>query len=214
MMGGIGSGRRWHYGTKDTTGDFRSIDVRRWQRDGFLRPGYAFGWQWTTEGKVSASIQVRVESSQVRLIYRHRRNGSDWKDENYAVRLEQTKCNLGGQRTWFLCPARGCGRRVALLYGGEIFACRHCYRLAYPSQNERPPERLLRKARKIRGRVASDADLMLPFPPRPKGQWTRTYLRLREKGTRAERDANSVFLLRMRKLMGHLEHGDDDGGFW
>jgi hypothetical protein len=27
----------------------------------------------------------------------------------------------------FICPAAGCGRRVAILYGGGNFACRHCY---------------------------------------------------------------------------------------
>jgi hypothetical protein len=30
----------------------------------------------------------------------------------------------------------GCGQRVAILYGGDIFACRHCYQLAYPSARE------------------------------------------------------------------------------
>jgi hypothetical protein len=38
--------------------------------------------------------------------------------------------------TWFICPAVGCGRCVAILYGGGIFACRHCYRLAYASSRE------------------------------------------------------------------------------
>ncbi len=214
MMGGIGSGRRWYYGSKSTTGDYRSIDVRRWQREGLLRPGRLFGWQWSVEGEVSASIRVRVDSSEIRLIYCHRRGDSDWKDENYAVELEWTRCNMGGQRPWFRCPRRGCGRRVAILYGGEIFACRHCYRLAYPCQNERTPERLLRKARKIRERAAGDTDLTLPFPRKPKGQWTRTYLRLREKGTRAESEANAAFLFRMKGLMRHLERHDNDGGFW
>ena len=27
----------------------------------------------------------------------------------------------------FICPAAGYGRRVAILYGGGNFACRHCY---------------------------------------------------------------------------------------
>ena len=48
------------------------------------------------------------------------------KDEHYAVRIVRTVCNLGGSRAWFICPAVGCGRRVAILYGGGIFACRHC----------------------------------------------------------------------------------------
>ena len=35
-MGGMGSGRHWYWGAKDTTDDYRSIDVRRWKRDGLL----------------------------------------------------------------------------------------------------------------------------------------------------------------------------------
>lgn len=29
-MGGMGSGGHWYWGAKDTTDDYRSIDVRRW----------------------------------------------------------------------------------------------------------------------------------------------------------------------------------------
>ena len=60
-MGGIGSGRRWHYGAADTTADYRSIDVRRWKRDGLLEPHQTFRWQWSRHGEVMASINVRVE---------------------------------------------------------------------------------------------------------------------------------------------------------
>lgn len=31
-MGGIGSGRHWHWSAKNTVADYRSIDVRRWAR--------------------------------------------------------------------------------------------------------------------------------------------------------------------------------------
>jgi len=51
-MDGIGSGRHWYYGTKDATSDYRSIDVRRWERDGLLTPHQAFGWQWSRDGEV------------------------------------------------------------------------------------------------------------------------------------------------------------------
>ena len=56
-MGGMGSGRR-SQGGKDATDDYRALDVRRWQRDGFLTPGRAFGWQWTRNSETVASIQV------------------------------------------------------------------------------------------------------------------------------------------------------------
>ncbi|WP_264479512.1 hypothetical protein [Roseobacter weihaiensis] len=44
-MGGIGSGRNWHWSAKSTTADYRSTDVRRWARDGLPEPGRRFTWQ-------------------------------------------------------------------------------------------------------------------------------------------------------------------------
>nr|VFJ66706.1 MAG: hypothetical protein BECKDK2373C_GA0170839_11537 [Candidatus Kentron sp. DK] len=84
-MGGIGSGRRWHYDAKDTTGDYRSIDVRRLQRDGLLAPGRAFNWQWFRDDEVVGSIRVLTEADRVILDYRHQRGDSDWKEKNYPV---------------------------------------------------------------------------------------------------------------------------------
>ena len=44
-----------------------------------------------------------------------------------------------------------CGRKVTKLYaGGRLFACRHCYDLAYYSQQESLRERGLFKSQKIR----------------------------------------------------------------
>ena len=135
-MGSMGSGRHWYWGAKNSTDDYRSIDVRRWKRDGLLTPRQSFDWQWSCHGEVMASIRVRTEPDRVILTCRHRSCGEDWKGESHLVYLDWTDCNPGGQRSWFLCPARGCGRRVAILYGGGIFACRHCYQLSYPSQRK------------------------------------------------------------------------------
>lgn len=177
-MGGMGSGRRWHYGANDTTDDYRFIDVRRWHRERLLTPGRVFVRQWSRSGKVTASIQVRVEMDRVWLIYRHRSGGSEWKDENYPVRLDWTACNLGGQRPWFRCPARGCARRVAMLYGGGIFACRQCYKLAYPSQRETWDGRALRRADRIRARLGWVPGIVNGGGLKPKGMHWRTFMRL------------------------------------
>ena len=174
-MGGYGSGRRWNFCAKDTTSDYRSIDIRRWHRDGLLRPGISYGWQWTRNGEKVASINVTTEPSQVSLIYSHRTNGGEWKHENYPVRLTWTSCNYGGSRPWFLCPAKGCGRRVAKLYGGGIFACRHCYQLAYASQREGGADRLFRKADKIRDRMGWESGILNGPGKKPKGMHWRTY---------------------------------------
>lgn len=109
-MGGPGSGNRWRYGAKSTTHDYRTLDVRRWAREGMLRPGYRGGWQWTRNGEVVASIQMRTEEDQVILIYRHRSGNEGWKDEQYAVRIVRTPCNLGGSRPWFIARPLDAGR--------------------------------------------------------------------------------------------------------
>src|ERR1700716_4428936 len=99
-MGGPGSGNRWRYGAKTTTDDYRTLDVRRWAREGVLRPGYRGGWQWTRDGETVASIQMRAEQDRVILIYRHRsgapgssarRSAVDgaWQSSTAAARSEE-----------------------------------------------------------------------------------------------------------------------------
>jgi hypothetical protein len=177
-MGGIGSGRRLYLGERGTTDAYHSIDVRRWKRDGLLKPHQAFGWQWSRHGEVAASIRVRTESERVILTYRHRRGGDDWKDERYPVYLEWTPCHLGGQRPWFLCPARGCGRRLAILYGGGMFACRHCYQLAYQSQRESDYDRAARRADRIREKLGWEPGILNGEGWKPKGMHWNTFERL------------------------------------
>jgi hypothetical protein len=143
-----------------------------------LSPHQAFGWQWSRQGEVVASIQVRTEPGQVILSYRHRSSGGEWKEESYSVYLDWTACNFGGQRPWFLCPARGCGRRVAILYGGGIFACRHCYQLAYPSQRETWDDRAARKADRIRDKLGWEPGILNGNGWKPKGMHWNTFERL------------------------------------
>jgi hypothetical protein len=178
-MGGIGSGRRSHAG-KDTTSDYRSLDVRRLQRDDLLTPGLSFGWNWTRDGETVASIQVRTETNRVMLKYRHKSGGSDWQPMDYSVGLDWTECRLGGRRPWLICPALGCGRRVALLYigGAGIFACRHCYKLAYACQRERRDDRAARRADRIRERLGWEAGILNNDGGKPKGMHWRTFERL------------------------------------
>ena len=177
-MGGIGSGNRWRYGTRSTTDDLRCLDVRLWARDGLLRPGTHGKTKWLRRGEVVASINVRAEHDRVILSYRHRRGGHEWKDEEYAVRLSRTPCTLGGTRPWFICPAVGCGRRVAQLYGGAIFACRYCHRLAYASTREDAGDRAARRADRIRERLGWDAGFLNGKGPKPRWMRWPTFHRL------------------------------------
>ena len=181
-MGGWGSGRGQR--GKDTTSDYRALDVRRLQRDGLLSPGRLFGWNWTLDGETVASIQVRAETDRIVLNYRHKSGGSDWQPMEYPVYLEWTSLHFGGRRVWFLCPARGCGRRVAILFGGSIFACRHCHQLAYACQRETDDDRAMRRAETIRRRLGWEAGIANPEGGKPRGMHWRTFERLK-----AEHDA-------------------------
>ena len=184
-MGGIGSGNWYRWDKRDAVEDYRRLDVRRWQRNGYLEPGRWFSWQWTRDGETLASIGVTVEADRVILNYRHRGGSGERNAEEYPVRLDRTACTYGGTRAWFICPAVGCGRRVAILYGGGIFACRHCYRLAYESQREAAHSRALCRARKIYARLSGDPNC-LDMPDKPKGMHWRTYERLSAAAEAAE----------------------------
>ena len=165
------------YSTRDTTSSYRQLDIRVLQRKGFLRPRGWVSLYWSVNGEVVGSIQILAASDRVILSYRHQRYAEDWKSEEYSVLLNRTRCNYGGERIWFLCPARGCSRRVAVLYGGSIFACRHCYQLAYETQREAPHSRALRRVQNIRMKLGGSGSLADDFPGRPKGMHWRTYNR-------------------------------------
>jgi hypothetical protein len=190
-MGGWGSGKRWS--SKSTTSDHLKLDVRHLQRKSVLERGYSFSWGWTRDGEPAGNIVIRPEDDRVILTYRSRSRGDEWESLEYAVELEWLFCHLGGQRVYFRCPARGCGRRVAILYGGRIFACRRCHDLAYDCQKELPHHRAMRKAHKLADRLKGTGCLDDPAF-RPKGMHRKTFNRLERRYIRAQRQMNSLAL--------------------
>jgi hypothetical protein len=139
---------------EDTTAGHRSIDVRSLGRQGYLRPGTSFTFRWSQRGVQVASTGGYAGANSVVLSDRQRLRGSDqWQQNDYPVRLVRTPCHYGGESAWFLCPAQDCGRRVAILYAGSIFACRHCHHLAYQSQREQRYQRALSRTQAIRIRM-------------------------------------------------------------
>ena len=60
----------------------------------------------------------------------------------------------------------------------SYFLCRHCYDLRYESQRKDRAHRALRRAQKIRDQLGGSANMMEPFPERPKGMHHNTYVRL------------------------------------
>ena len=175
-MGGFGSGK---HGGKRCTNDLLAMDVRSINRAGRLKPGSWFTWQWTRNGEKTASIQLRVEADKVVLDYRNRSgHGGEWEEMRYAVALDWTHCGFGGRRVWWRCPAVGCGRRVAVLHGGRVFACRQCNRLAYRSQRETGDDRATRRADKLRNRLEWEPGILNGNGDKPKGMHWHTFERL------------------------------------
>ena len=175
---------RYADGGKDTVEGCRSIDVLELHRRGYLRSLRRFSWTWSTGGEQVASINVETQRHCVTLKYQSRSHGEDCSDAEQRVAIAWTPCRFGGERPWFTCSvaANGvyCGRRVTKLYGAQrLFACRHCYRLAYASQQEPVRRRGRWKSQKIRMRLGGSPNMREEFPDKPKGMHWRTYERWR-----------------------------------
>jgi hypothetical protein len=174
---------RYAGGGKTTVESCRSIDVLDWHTRGCLRSPRRFSWAWRHDGERVASINVETERHRVTLKYRSRRYGGGRTDVEQRFPVVWTPCRFGGDRPWFICAmytnSTYCGRQVTKLYqAGRLFACRHCSRLAYASQQESAHERGLGKAQRIRMRLGGTANMLDDFPEKPKGMHWRTYERL------------------------------------
>jgi hypothetical protein len=137
---------------------------------------------WTRDGERLASINVQAQRYAVTLKYQCGSYGEDWSDVEHRVAIAWMPCRFGGERPWFVCSVTSngvyCGRSVAKLYiAGRLFACRHCYQLAYASQQEPARLRGLKKSQKIRMRLGGSGNMLEDFPEKPKGMHWRTYER-------------------------------------
>jgi len=175
-MGGWGSGRRWS--SKEITTDYRRWDIRKTAREGWLAPGSCFIARWIVRGVEQAAVSVRAELDRIVVSYRHQYNGKPWESLEYPIFLERTQCHYGGTRVWFQCPRLGCGRRVAVLYSGRLFLCRHCRQLAYESQRESPLDRALARTQALHFRMGGDGSVIDGEPFKRKGMHQKTYDRL------------------------------------
>lgn len=201
-MGGFGSGRQ---GGSSCTTDMRALDVRAVQRLGMLTPGAAGVLKWSRNGAPCGAIRIEAGVCGVTLDYRRASlDADDWEAMRYPVLLTWTPCNFGGRRTWWRCPAAGCGRRVAVLYGGRVFACRQCHQLAYRCQREADDDRATRRADKLRDRLGWPGGILHGNGGKPKGMHWRTFERLQ-----AECDAHTARalggLVRLVARMGRVD---------
>lgn len=202
-MGGYNSG---NHGGKSTTADMRALDVRKLQRDGLLTPERSITLTWSRGGKAEANIDVQVHTDRVTLDYRQRDRGGEWQGMKYPVCLTWTTCHYGGQRAWWLCPAVGCGRRVAVLYGGSVFACRHCQRLTYRCQRETPDDRATRRADKLREQLGWVTGILNHAGGKPKGMHWQTFWRMRASHDAHVRQALAGMSAKLGLTMTQLGH--------
>jgi len=199
-MGNSYSGRR---GGKRTTGDMWALDIRKIERAGRLTAGQSFNWQWSRRGAVAASINIYTDTDRVTLDYRTKQHDGTWQAMNYPVMIQRTACQFGGQRAWWLCPH--CGRRVAVLYGGQRYACRHCQRLAYQSTRNTPESQAFARADKVRARMGWVPGIAFPPGEKPKGMHQQTYERWLLRYYTLSNQALGASSAAMDKLMGRLK---------
>jgi hypothetical protein len=176
---------------KESTDDYRTLNISALKRDGSLQPGMSLEWAWWRRGEKVASIGIAIESRHsMRLRYRSSRQGSVSVQHDYPVAISWTPCHLGGERPWLHCPS--CDRRVGKLYSGSVFACRHCMRLNYPSQQANKRDRALDRTWTLRRELGCDAgpfDYPAEYIRRPKGMHRTTFAKRIEKLVRVERQA-------------------------
>ena len=172
-MGGSNSGR---HGGKSTTNKMRSLDIRLLHCSGGLGPGELRTWSWTRSVSGVSRISMYAGDDAVTLAYQVTYQSGESRDYSYPVRIEWTPCNYGGRRAWWVCP--DCGRRVAVLWGGRRYACRHCHDLAYKSTRTAPGSECYARANKIRARLGWGGGVASPPGNKPKGMHWSTYSRL------------------------------------
>jgi hypothetical protein len=182
-MGGSGSGNWYRYDSKTIAEHCCSIDVRQLSRGGCLKPWLKYPLKWNN----GSNIIVETKPDAIDLSYGISRNEQPREDVRIIVPLSWSSCNYGGNRPWFICPGKGCGRRVAKLYlAGKYFLCRHCHNLTYSIQRQSKAFRLLDKAEKIYQRLGANNCNDLVTTSKPKGMHWRTYEGLVEEAQKAE----------------------------
>ena len=173
-------GHNWKGGA--TVEATRSLNVMTLARAGFLSdPARRGAWQWPRGDGSANWILMMGGRHLLTFDYSVRSPGEDWQKVQQRIPVQWTQCRYGGERPWFVCDAssRGvhCGRKVARLYaGGRLFACRHCYRLAYATQRSGPLERSHRLLGRLHRKLQSEYEGPdYPVPSRPKWMRRGTY---------------------------------------
>lgn len=175
-MGNYFSGNR-RDDRKPVVEDFLCLDVNRLSREGLLRlPAEPCIWRWWERrgGEPVASVSLRAGHVIAR-------DGTELDDANYlriafwrgdtavrrVIQVVWQACHFGGSRPYFLCPSCRKKRTNLFLMNGD-FICRECGNMGYACQLEHRPDRLLRRAIKLRRRLGAGPGVR-DFIDRPRG---------------------------------------------
>lgn len=188
-MGGLGSGGRNK--RKFSVEECKSLDIRRFKREGYLKPGLSFEWAWYRDIEKASSIGIGIKEDFMILSYMV--NGHEKIKD--PIMIVKTDCNYGSSRPWFECP--GCNERAAKLYlVGKYFRCRHCHGLNYTSSQRSgdPFEKIDNRIYKVYGKLKGESkdfnEMLYCIPPKPKNMHYDTYVKLRNEfiSLRSRRD--------------------------
>ena len=172
-MGGLGSGRR---SSRVCTDQLLSLDIRQLVRKKAHVRNTTVQVSW---GSNQSQIVLEIRSDGGALFFQNLTFPNlDRVPSAYEVRLDLTGCNFGGSRAWFRCPNTLCGKRVAILYGGNVFLCRHCWSADYRSQRESVVNRLFRRIYKIRRKMGWQGPCGYGVGSRPKYMSRQKYDRI------------------------------------
>lgn len=138
---------RYSYSSKDRADSLKKIEMPWLKKHGYVYNNYSFersSIKWTyqdgRENSISFEVSTTTYEKKIRIYYTITdRQTGEKRDIDYTMPIVSTPCHFGGVRYWFKCSLSRdgvyCGRRVGTVYmGGDYFACRHCYDLAYESQ--------------------------------------------------------------------------------
>jgi hypothetical protein len=190
-MGGWGSGRYRHSAT--TTGESKRVDIRFIRKEGWLYDGRIGVLSWTCWGEPSGTVHYYIRGDTFTLDYKAREPGGEWESIKLPVPLTTTPCQYGGNRYYFLCPGRGCGRRCEVLYSaGLYFVCRKCAGLIYDSQKGGEIDKLIEAKHKLGKRIFESYDGW--GSRKKKGMHWKTFERRYAKYQAYDRMINAAFV--------------------
>jgi hypothetical protein len=168
-------------------------------------------WQEAQSGERADDLDASWKYDDDALALTTTRNGETW---TQRIRFDQTRCNYGGMRDWFLCPV--CARRVGKVYLPTCivdsrrlpvnrWACRSCYSLTYEQRaNHDQYWTLLHRAERLEARWFDGQEVIEGksyIKPR-KGLHMKTFERRVEQYNAMVRSADSFAIKSMGQLLG------------